>query len=63
MIQKPAEGTNIIPPLLVLEALNFQLIVLVLKILTFFNDEEFTDFAYDNGFNSRSLQIQFIKLL
>tara|TARA_B100001057_G_scaffold457654_1_gene506164 strand:+ start:1544 stop:4222 length:2679 start_codon:yes stop_codon:yes gene_type:complete len=54
-IQKPSEGTDIIPSAGFIGTTAQSLDDLGLDNPYILNDEEFTDFAYENNFNSRSL--------
>ena len=56
-IQKPTEGTDIIPFAAFSGTTLRPLEVLGLKNPAVFTDDEFTDFAYENGFNSRNLWV------
>ncbi len=56
-IQKPTEGTDIIPFAAFSGTTMQSLDVLGLKNPAVFSDDEFTDFAYENGFNSRNLWV------
>ena len=58
MIQKPAEGTSVIPYASGVGSTELPIDSLGAQNPAVFGDEEFTDFAYNNGFNSRNLQIQ-----
>ncbi len=57
MIQKPAEGTTIIPYASFSGTTEQPLEDLGADNPIIFDDDEFTDFAYENGFNSRSLWV------
>ncbi len=57
MIQKPAEGTTIIPYASFSGTTEQPLEDLGADNPIIFNDDEFTNFAYENGFNSRSLWV------
>ena len=57
MIQKPAEGTTIIPYASFSGTTEQPLEDLGAENPVIFNDDKFTDFAYENGFNSRSLWV------
>ncbi len=56
-IQKPTEGTDIIPFAAFAGTTMQSIDVLGLKNPALFSDDEFTDFAYENGFNSRNLWV------
>ncbi len=58
MIEKPAEGTDVIPYAAVVGGTNTPLEDLDSKKPYLFSDDEFTDFAYESGFNSRNLWVQ-----
>ena len=58
MIEKPAEGTDVIPYAAVVGGTNTPLENLDSKNPYLFSDDEFTDFAYESGFNSRNLWVQ-----
>ena len=57
MIQRPAEGTTIIPYASFSGTTEQPLEDLGADNPIIFNDDEFTEFAYDNDFNSRSLWV------
>jgi len=58
MIQRPAEGTSVIPYAFGVGSTELPIDSLGAQNPVVFSDDEFTDFAYNNGFNSRNLQVQ-----
>ncbi len=57
MIQRPAEGTSVIPAALGAGSTELSIEELGVQNPAVFTDDEFTDFAYTNGFNSRNLAV------
>ena len=55
LIEKPAEGTEIIPDASFVGSNELPVEDLGVENPIIFNDDEFTDFSYEKGFNSRNL--------
>ena len=55
LIEKPAEGTEIIPDASFVGSNELPVEDLGVENPIIFTDDEFTDFSYENGFNSRNL--------